>query len=152
MTRKPVRLTDLALLHREVNQLFERLTEFERADRAPTGAWLPAVDVYESRGRLNVVVEVPGLAPESLRVSLRDRQLVISGERRAPHTHQDPVAFLCMERPHGKFTRVIPLDVAVDARQAQAHLAKGLLTIELPRVKDRRGHETVVPIHREPTA
>jgi HSP20 family protein len=150
VTRKPVRLTDLALLHREVNQLFERLTEVERADRAPTGAWVPPVDVYESRGRLNVVVEVPGLVPESLRVALRDRQLVITGERHAPHPH-GPVAFLCMERPHGRFTREIPLDVAVDVREAQARLSKGLLTIELPRVKDRRGHETVIPIHREPT-
>ena len=37
---------DLAILQREVNQLFDRLADFDRVP--PTEAeWLPAADVYE---------------------------------------------------------------------------------------------------------
>jgi HSP20 family molecular chaperone IbpA len=43
----------------------------------------------------------------------------------------------------------VPLDVAVDLKSAEARLASGLLTITLPRLKDRRGRETVIPIEWE---
>jgi len=36
--------------------------------------------------------------------------------------------------------------VAVDVAQAEATLAGGLLTVTLPRLKERRGRETVIPI------
>jgi HSP20 family molecular chaperone IbpA len=41
--------------------------------------------------------------------------------------------------------------VSVDVARARASLAGGLLTVTLPRLRERRGHETVIPIEREPT-
>jgi HSP20 family protein len=110
------------------------------------------VDVFECRGRLTVVAEVPGLSPESIRVVCRNRSLVISGERKERRSVGGPLAFLCMERPAGRFKRTIPLDIAVDIQQAQARVAEGLLTITLPRLRDRRGKETVIPVEREEEA
>lgn len=148
MTKKAARppLTALSLLQREVNQLFERLAGFEGAERSLPGEWSPSVDVYESRGRLMVIAEVPGLAPESLKVVCRERELVISGERRERRPAAGIAAFLCMERPHGRFARTIRFDQAVDLREAEARLAGGLLTVILPRLKERRGRETLIPI------
>jgi HSP20 family molecular chaperone IbpA len=37
----------------------------------------------------------------------------------------------------------------VDIQRAEAHLAQGLLTVSLPRLKDRRGRETSIAIVRE---
>lgn len=150
--RKPSRmpLTDLALLQREINQLFEQLAHFDRTDRPTAGEWFPSVDVYECRGKLTVVAEVPGIVAEALRVVCRDHQLVISGERRERRPAGGVAAFLCMERPHGRFARTIPLDLAVDLQQAEARLGGGILTITIPRLKDRRGRETTIPVEREP--
>jgi HSP20 family molecular chaperone IbpA len=53
-----------------------------------------------------------------------------------------------MERPHGRFARTLGFDISVDVRKAKAQLAGGLLTIVLPRVDDRRGRETVIPVER----
>lgn len=142
-------LTAISLLQREINQLFARLAEFDRAERGASGEWAPSVDVYESREKLVVVAEVPGLTPESLRVVCREREIVISGDRRERRPAAGTAAYLCMERPHGRFARTIPLDVAVDVKQAQARLADGLLTVTLPRLKDRRGRETVIAIEWE---
>jgi HSP20 family protein len=150
LPRKPsprTPLFELAMLQREVNQLFERLAEVDRSAAPAAGEWCPSVDVYECRGALTVVTEVPGLAPESLRVVCGDRQLVISGERRERRAAD--AAFLCVERPQGRFTRTIPVESAVDLRQADARLAGGLLTITLPRLKDRRGQRTSIPIRRQ---
>jgi len=132
-----------------MGELVQRLSVLDRADRLPGSEWSPAIDVFEFRDRLVVVMEVPGLPPESLRVVFRERDLVLSGERRARRTGAG-ATYLCLERPHGRFERTIPLDAPLDVARARASLASGLLTVTLPRLRERRGRETVVPIEREP--
>jgi len=152
VTRRAPRppISALAILQQEMGELVHRLSVLDRADRLPGSGWSPAVDVFEARDRLVVVIEVPGLAPESLRVVFRERELVLAGERRARRPGPG-TTFLCLERPHGRFERAIPIEVPVDVGRARATLAGGLLTVTLPRLRERRGRETVVPIEREPT-
>ncbi len=150
-TRRPLpaRPSDLGLLRREMNQLFERLMPFDRPEQPQAvGEWTPSVDVYECGGCLMVVAEVPGLPLEALRVTCANQQLVITGERRSRRPGGG-AAYLCLERPHGRFSRTIPLDIAVNASRAEARLSGGLLLIRLPRLEDRRGRETVIPIKQE---
>jgi HSP20 family protein len=142
-------LSELLILQREVNQLFERLAEFDRADQPAAGEWLPSVDVFECRGALNIVAEVPGLGPDSIRVAYRDGCLVLSGDRRERRPPGGIAAFHCLERPQGRFKRTIALDAPLDVPRAEARISGGLLTVILPRVKDRRGRETVIPVQRE---
>jgi HSP20 family protein len=131
-----------------VNELFHRLTLLDRSEHLPGSEWCPHVDVYEDRGALVVVVEVPGLDVESLRVAFRDHELILAGERRSQKPG-DGASFLCLERPSGRFERVLPLDIPVDVTRASARLADGLLTVTLPRLRERRGRETLIPIERE---
>jgi HSP20 family protein len=147
-TRPPI--SALAMLQQEVNELFQRLSILDRSDRLPGSEWSPPVDVLEQRDRLLVIAEVPGLAPESLKVAFRDRALVLSGDRRAPRVATG-ASFHCLERPHGRFERSIPLELPVDVANARATLTGGVLTVTLPRLRERRGRETVIPIEREPT-
>jgi HSP20 family protein len=141
------RVSALALLQQEVNELFHRLTLLDRSEHLPGSEWCPPVDVYETRGRLVLVMEVPGLSPESLKVAFRDHALVVSGERRTRRPGSG-VSFCCVERPSGRFERVLPLDGPVDLARAGATLERGLLTVTLPRLQERRGGETVIPIER----
>jgi len=139
----------LALLQQEVNELFQRLALLDRSEHLPGSEWCPAVDVYETRGDLVVVVEVPGLPVESLKVAFRDHSLVVSGRRRTRRPGSG-VSFQCLERPDGRFERILPLDMPVDVAGARAALRAGLLTVSLPRLRERRGRETVIPIEKEP--
>jgi HSP20 family protein len=152
VTRRVARppISALALLQQEMGELVHRLSVLDRADRLPGSEWSPAVDVFEARDRLVVVIEVPGLAPESLRVVFREHELVLAGERRARRPGPG-TTFLCLERPHGRFERAIPLEGPVDVAHARATVAGGLLTVTLPRLHERRGRETVIPIERETT-
>ena len=151
MKRRPARppTSALALLQHEVNQLFQRLTLLDRSEHLPGGEWCPPVDIYETRGCLIVVMEVPGLSPESLKVAFRDHSLVVAGRRRTPRPGAG-VSFQCLERPEGRFQRVLPLDMPIDVAGARARLERGLLSVTLPRLRERRGRETVIPIDREP--
>jgi HSP20 family molecular chaperone IbpA len=116
-------LTGLASLQREIDQLFGRLGPLDRAESPAAGEWAPSTDVFECRGQIVVTIEVPGLTPENLRIAYKHHRLII--------------------------TRQIPLDQAVDIPRAEAKLAGGVLTILIPRLKDRRGRETLIPIKWE---
>lgn len=140
-------LAALALLQREVSQLLGRLAELERGEAQLPGAWSPDVDVYESHGRIVVVIEVPGLSAEALRVQWRSGELVVTGERRPRRA--GACGFLCMERPTGRFVRTIPIDAPINLSDAQARLGRGLLTVTLPRLPERRRRETPIPIEQE---
>ncbi|MCU0242999.1 MAG: Hsp20/alpha crystallin family protein, partial [Vicinamibacteria bacterium] len=56
--------------------------------------------------------------------------------------------FLCLERPHGRFCRTLPLDIPIDVHNAAAQLKDGLLTITIPRLVERRNCEISIPIRR----
>jgi HSP20 family protein len=142
------RVSALAILQQEVNELFGRLSAIDDTDRVPPGEWCPAADVYESKDGLVMVLEVPGLEPASLRVSVRNRSVVVTGERRPRHPAG---TFLCLERPHGRFERAIKIDAPVDVAHARAVLGDGLLTVTLPARRERRGQEILIPIEREPS-
>jgi HSP20 family protein len=151
VTRRAQRMpmSALTLLQQEVSELFHRLAVLDRSEHLPGGEWSPPIDVFELRDRLVVVAEVPGLPAESLKVTVLERTLVLSGERRARRAGAG-ASFLCVERPHGRFERKIPLDLPVDVARARASLSGGLLTVNLPRLRERRGRETVIAVEREP--
>jgi HSP20 family protein len=140
---------ELTFLQKEVEQIFARIGVLNRDEHIGTGEWSPPIDVFESKDHLTIVVEVPGLAPDSLSVVCRNRQIVVSGERRHECPADVAAGFLCLERPYGRFARAIPLSQAVDVAHAEAHLGQGLLTISIPRLKERRSREVVIPVRRE---
>jgi HSP20 family protein len=151
MTRKvspaPAPVSALALLQREIGALVHRLAFLDRSERLPS-EWCPPVDVFEANDALVVVVEVPGLAPESLKVAFRHGCVVVTGERHACR-NDSAVSFLCLERLNGRFERTIPIEGPLDVARARATLGRGLLTVTVPRLSERRGQERVVHIERE---
>jgi HSP20 family protein len=144
-----VSVSAVALLRQEFLDLFQRISSLDRPEPLPASEWCPPVDVFESQEQLVVVIEVPGLAPEALRVAFRRGALVVTGERRARRSGGS-ASFLCLERPHGRFERTIPLEIPLDVARARASVSGGLLTVTVPKRRERRGQEVVVPVEREP--
>ena len=112
---------------------------------------MPSVDVYECRGKLMIVVEVPGLSPGVACASpsaTGTSSSPASARERAPRGRPASCAWSGRRAASRAWSR---LDVPVDVRSAEAHLEGGLLTVTIPRLKDRRGRETVIPVQREDT-
>lgn len=107
----------------------------------------PAVDVLETSAAIEVVVDVPGVSPDSVRVAVRRRTLLIVGAKFAPAA--DPTArFHLAERSYGRFARAVRLSGAFDASRARAAATAGELRIVLPRLDDRRGRILEIPVER----
>jgi HSP20 family protein len=94
-------------------------------------AWLPAVEVSQSDGKLRVQAELPGLSPEDVRVEIGDNEIVIQGERRVEHD-ENRRGVRRTEREYGVFYRTIPLPEGAQVDQAKASFRNGLLEITVP--------------------
>jgi HSP20 family protein len=104
----------------------------------------PPLDVIETASAVEVVVDLPGVAPESIRVAIRRSTLLIVGVKLGP----TPAAqrFHLAERSYGRFARAVRLGGAVDAARVRAVSGAGQLRVILPRLDDRRGHVLMIPV------
>jgi HSP20 family protein len=137
---------EIERLRSRVGRLFAALQEASEmfAPMAP-GEWAPPVDLRESESEVTVSVEVPGVKAEHLEVALTGERLRVSGRKRKG-TPRGAISHLCSERDYGRFTRLVRLHWPVRAAEATAELKDGLLTVRLPKLKERRGGEFKIQI------
>ena len=97
-----------------------------------------------------VVVEVPGLPPEALHVVYRERELVLSRRAAgAPHGARARPSSAWSGRTGASSARSRSTSRWTSPARGPASRG-GLLTVTLPRLRERRGRETVIPVEREP--
>jgi HSP20 family protein len=132
----------------EVARLFEHLEHTAGAARlTATGHCTPALDVQETPEVLEVVVDVPGVTLDHVRVLLKHNVLVVAGLKPSPYPcERRDVSFHVIERGFGRFARAVRLEGAFDGSRARAVLRAGELRISVPRLDERRGQEILVPI------
>jgi HSP20 family protein len=130
----------LERLRGRVGRLFVALQEASEMAAGEAGAWLPPVDLCESDECVTVRIELPGVRAEQVEVSLTNEELRVRGRKRkgAP---RGVTRHLCSERSFGQFARAIPLRWPVQRDDATAALKDGVLTVRLPKLKERRGAE-----------
>ena len=140
MVERQDAFTEMSALQKEVSKLFEQLAHFERSESGLSlGEWLPNFDVFETKDNLVIKVEAPGLTRKDRTAAFEGHKLIVSGEKKEPKSEQPINSYLCMERSYGKFSRSIYIDQADDLAKADAELGQGVLTITIPKLKDRRG-------------
>jgi HSP20 family protein len=134
-------------LSQEVRRLFDDLAR-RRPDRRPfvSGECSPTLDVLETEQAVEVVVDVPGISADGLRVLIKNSILLIVGEKERAEPSRTPASFHLVERDFGRFARAVRINAAVDASRARATLAQGELRVAVPKIAERRGREILVPI------
>ena len=106
-------------------------------------AWMPACDVVEDKDQLKIVLELPGVRPEDVKVNLENHTLTISGEKRQV-TEDKNERWHRYERSYGSFERTFTLPSTVDAEHVQATVEHGVLTLVLPKAEKARPREIPV--------
>ena len=137
-------LMEMARIQSEINRLFDNLLDLE-GQPGGSGNWIPNADFLETEDTLVLKVELPGVAPDELRVSVHGGNVILRGEKARP-TADETVEFHAAERQFGGFKRVIQLGVPVNTRQAEAELQNGLLEVRFPKVPNRRGEEVPIEV------
>jgi len=93
---------------------------------------LPPADFKETKNAHLLALELPGLKPEDIEISIEEDMLMISGHK--VEDSEDATAAYCVnERRYGRFERAFPLASDVDRQKIQAQFKDGLLKITLPK-------------------
>jgi HSP20 family protein len=111
-------------------------------------SWIPHVDVCQTEDRVLVRAELPGVSLQDIHLTFEKDALRLQGIKREAGKNRKLCCYYCLERRYGKFDRRIPIDWIVNPRQILAYLDKGILTVELPKLRDRRGTVMEIPIKK----
>jgi len=129
----------------ELDRLFQEAMQIGDSDQ-PLGEWQPALDVVETPESVQILAEVPGFAPADLKVEVRGTRVVISGTKSTALPEAQRIKFHCLERGHGRFTREIHVLSPVNTHKGTAALRDGLLTLDFPKIQDKRQEARVLRI------
>lgn len=119
---------------RSVEDMFQRFWGGGLSTIAPT-AWQPAAEVVETPQAYLLHLEIPGLDPNQVDVTLAGEVLTVRGEKRATVKGDDD-SWLLNERAVGTFERVFQLPSVAAAKDIQAEARHGVLTIRVPKAKE----------------
>ena len=119
-------------LQDEINRLFGNVKENDSS--SATASWVPAVDIHEYADRFEFYVDVPGVDPSKVDLTLENGVLTLSGERTdpAPAKREEP-AYTRIERGQGRFYRRFVLPETVDSEKVNASGRNGVLTVTIPK-------------------
>ena len=110
-------------------------------------AWNPLVDIREDRDHLTITMDVPGVRPDDVKISLENQVLTIAGEKQQ-NTEQKEERWHRWERSYGRFERTFTLPLTVDADRIEATTENGVLTVRLPKIEKARPREIPVKTSR----
>ncbi len=138
--------TPMGTLKQEMDRLFDRFFEPRAEEFFALGEWAPSLDLTETKEALVAKIEVPGIDPKDIQISLQEQLLTVKGEKKQEKEEKDERHHR-IERSYGAFTRAVRLPVAVDGEKVTATFKNGLLTITLPKTPAAKG--TTIPIKAE---
>jgi HSP20 family protein len=112
--------------NRAFNELW-RPFPFEEAENHPAA---PALDVLDYEDRVEVLVNLPGVAPDSVAIEFEKGMLTIASEAPA---EPEGRTYTRRERYQGAYRRSVRVSDSLDIAQASAHFEHGVLTLSLPK-------------------
>jgi HSP20 family protein len=143
MRRRTDGLQNLRRLSSALDEAFGSWPLGQGLEGAITSAWVPACDIFEDTDGVKLVMEVPGVNPDDVKIQLENNMLTIRGEKRqvaeekADRVHR-------YERSYGSFERTFSLPSTVDADRIEADISDGVLTVMLPKAEKARPRQISV--------
>jgi len=93
-------------------------------------AWSPDVDVRDGDKEIEVRVELPGMDPADIQITVRENTLTLSGEKREERRDERDERWTS-EIFYGSFQRVIGLPDTADPDKVEAEYDRGVLRVRV---------------------
>lgn len=136
---------ELGTVRKEMDRLWERfLAEGPFRSRLPE-QWEPSVDLAETKDKIIVTAELPGLDAKDVSVSLMGDLLTIKGEKKKETEEKDEHTHI-IERYYGAFERSFRLPENVQADKIEANFEKGILKVTLPKTEESKKKEISINV------
>ena len=120
---------ELERMRKEMDRIWDRFSQ-DFSTSTSEQDWKPSLDLMETERSLVALVEIPGIDPDDIDISVTSDLLTITGEKKKETEETGGNCHLA-ERPHGKFSRSIQLPTTVNPDQVEARYKEGVLRITL---------------------
>jgi len=138
---------EMSSLQERMNRLmsdFRTRSPFGEEEMAQ-GAWIPPVDIYETKESIVLNVELPGVTKDDISLEVKDSTLTIRGEKKLEKDVKEE-NFHRMERTYGSFTRAFTLPSTVQQDKVKAKFRDGILEIRLPKAEEAKPKQIKVDV------
>jgi HSP20 family protein len=137
--RDPSGLFGLQRLNRILDEAFAG-SAFPEQGSVITSTLFAPTDVSEDASALQVSMELPGVQPDDVRLSLENNILTIRGEKRQELDENNERVHR-FERVYGVFERTFALPNTVDPDKIEARFENGVLLVRIPKAERARPRE-----------
>lgn len=131
---------DLVKLQERMNRLFEdsmRRSGRDTEEGFSSGAWTPAVDIFETPDAVVLVADLPGIEQKDIDIRVESNTLTLRGERRMKSEVRQE-NYHRIERAYGAFYRSFTLPSTIDQERIRAEHKNGILEVVLPKSEGAR--------------
>jgi HSP20 family protein len=116
-------------LHRDLDRLMYTTNE---DDGGSVASWTPAVDIREEEKQFVLHVDLPGVEPDKIEVTLEKGVLTLRGSRELAN-RDERSGFRRVERVSGTFYRRFALPDTADSQSVKARHTNGVLEVTIPK-------------------
>ena len=131
-------LDELDSLQDDMSRVFGGGRAWRRAIYPPVNAWLSDDGVI-------LDVELPGVNPDDVDISVVKDELTISGKVGVAEGDKDR-KYYRRERPSGEFSRTLRLPFAANPDGVSANYKNGILRISVPRSEDTKPKKIAIEV------
>lgn len=127
-------------MQKEMNRMFSSYK-----GKMPAGKQ-PAMDMMDKSDELVVIMDLPGMKKEDIRIDCTEDRLEISAESKE-RVEEKKEGYYFSERSASSFSRGIPLPVKVVPEKAKSTFKNGVLELHLPKKEakvEKKGHRIKV--------
>ncbi|HQH29250.1 MAG TPA: Hsp20/alpha crystallin family protein [Oligoflexia bacterium] len=134
-TRESNALPPAVQFRNEIDRLFERFLRNPWSALESEGLnwfssnWMPSLDLNETGTEIRLNLEVPGVDPKNIEISISGNMLTIEGEK-SEEVEDKGKGFYRSERRFGSFRRTVELPQPVEEDSISADYKNGVLTIK----------------------
>ncbi len=115
----------------DLDEVFNRFFGSELASRWPAGGFQVPTDVFHSEDKLVIRMDLPGVKPDEVDVTVQENVLVINGTRQFPYDGYK-VRFLRRGTFYGDFAQRVQLGKGLDVERIAARYDNGVLELTVP--------------------
>ena len=144
---------DLLNVEREFNRLsktFDNRYGLSRKedsdDEYDNAVWTPLTDVYENEDKYELKIDLPGVSKDDLKISYKNGELCISGERKQ-ETEEKDGQYHRIERTFGKYYRSFRLPELIKSDKIDAEFKDGQLTVSIPKAEEAKPKELEIKVN-----
>ena len=137
--------TSLANLRHDMDSLFDRFFRdpwsWGDSDSPASGLMnMPRTDLADTENEVTVTMELPGVDPKNVDISITGDVLTVRGEKKEEKKERKK-NYHYVERQHGSFHRSVQLPSTVDPSKVDATFKDGVLSVSVaknPEAKPKR--------------